>query len=86
MGEIFRDFECDFFEVEEKCGIVYFFDLRGVLRWVFEFCIKDCFWLFDELEVYFVSIRIFWEMCNYVGVKICREEVLWFYVVGIFFG
>lgn len=25
-------------------------------------------------------------MCNYVGVKICREEVLWFYVVGIFFG
>lgn len=86
LGETLRDSECDPSEVEEKCGTVYLPDSRGVLRRVSELCIKDCPWLPDEPEVHFVSTRIPWETCNYVGVKTRREEALRSHVVGIPFG
>ena len=86
LGEALRDWNCDPFEVEEKCGTVYLPDSRGVLRPVAELCIKDCPWMPDEPDVHFVNARIPWPTCDYVGVKTRRQEALQSHVVGIPFG
>lgn len=65
---------------------IYLPDTQGVMRLAGDLCHKDCYWLPDEFDVYYVHEMIPPKTSITLGVKTRREEALQRFAVGISFG
>ena len=61
-------------------------DSNGVMRPADEVCMRDCPWMPDEIDVYFVNDMIPHVVSSRLGVKTRREEALKHFSSGIPFG
>ena len=61
-------------------------DSKGVMRPADELCMRDCPWMLDEIDVYFVNDMIPHVVSSRLGVKTRREEALKHFSSGIPFG
>lgn len=50
LVKVLRVFGVEFI-IEDKRILIYFFNFKGVMLFVSEFCIKDCFWILGSFDV-----------------------------------
>ena len=73
-------------ETNKHWEMVYLPDSKGLMRSVFDLCVRDCPWLPDEEGVNFVNDNIPWPTSRKLGVKSRKQEALRPRVSGIPFG
>ena len=61
-------------------------DYKGVMRPADELCMRDCPWMLDEIDVYFINDMIPHVVSSRLGVKTRRQEALKHFSSGIPFG
>lgn len=71
---------------QERKEEIYLPDSKGVMRLAGDLCLKDCYWLPDDFDVYYVNEMILPTTSITLGVKTRREEALRRFAVGISFG
>ena len=86
LSECLRDPEDEVSRVQDGREVIFLPDWQGRMRLVSELCIKDCYWLPDETDVYYANLMIPFPTCIKLGVKTRREEALQRFAVGISFG
>ena len=86
LSECLRDPGDEVSRAQEGREVIFLPDWQGRMRLVSELCIKDCYWLPDETDVYYANFMIPLPTCIKLGVKTRREEALQRFAVGISFG
>ena len=86
LASCLKDSKADAENVELTQEVIYLPDSQGIMRPVSDLCMKDCYWLPDELGVYYVNDMIPSPTSHKLGVKTRRAEAFQRFTFGIPFG
>ena len=86
LASLLKESKEDAEKVQQRQEVIYLPDSKGIMRPAGELCMKDCYWLPDEVGVYYANDTIPHPTSNELGVKTRREEALQRFNFGIPFG
>ena len=86
LASLLKESKEDAEKIPQIQEVIYLPDSQGIMRPACELCMKDCYWLHDEVGVHYVHDMIPHPISKELGVKTRRAEALQNFTFGIPFG